>query len=194
MRDKLIENALYEMAMNAGDGEELSYLDTHAIREKIYNETKSSPVAFDNVHVLKSGTRTEYATLDHDHEEATHHSLIKHRPAGHRNIPFEHDEQVSVNSIKNKHPGRSLEIMLHHVEHSGYPLVSSNIQSYQGHALWKKFVQQSLTNRYHCYYNEHGNLHEIDDTNIDMYHKRYFGDALKHEETNLVVSKKSMAR
>ena len=192
MRDQLIENALYEMALSAGDGSELSYLHTRIFREKMYHEHKNNPKEFENVHVKRTQSSTEYATLDHNKEEATHHSLIKHRKSGYRNIPFDHDEQISVNSMKGSNPGQSVRIMMHHLESSDVPIVSSEIQSDQGHKMWKSFAESALNKGHHVYYHDHNGLIQLNHDNLNHYHKKYFGDALKNEETNMVVSKKAI--
>lgn len=192
MRDQLIENALYEMALSAGDGSDLSYLHTRIFREKMYHDHKSDPTEFENVHVKRSPTSTEYVTLDHSKEEAIHHSLIKHRKYGYRNIPFDHDEQISVNSMKDSSPGQSVKVMLHHVETSGKPIVSSEIQSNQGHKMWKTFAETAMNKGHHVYYHDHNGLVKLNHENLDHYHKKYFGDALRNEETNMIVSKKEL--
>lgn len=189
MRDKLIENALYEMALSAGDGAELSYLDSHVYRQKHYNDHKHDKIAFGNVRVKTTDSSTEYSTLDDNLEETTHTSFIKHRKSGYRNIPFDHDEQLSVNSVKGKHKNQAVNVMLHHVQHSGKPLVSSEIQSDQGHKMWKNFMSSALNNGHHVYYHEHSGFTKLNKDNYESFHRKYFGDTLKHENTNIIVSK-----
>jgi hypothetical protein len=192
MRDKLIENALYEMALSAGDGSELSYLDSHVYRQKMYQEHKSDEHVSHNIYRKPNDDHTEYTTLDHSTEEATHHSYIKHRKSGYRNIPFDHDEQLSVNSHKGSHLNQSTKVMLFHIEHSNKPLVSFEIQSDQGHKLWKTFAKSALDKGHNVYYHDHNGLVKLDHKNLDHYHKKYFGDSIRNENTNMLVSKEEL--
>lgn len=188
MRDKMIEKALYEMALNIGDGGELSLLDSHVFRHDAYNKFKEYP-ANGNIHVKHTPKSTEYVTLNHSNEEATHFSIITHRKAGYRSIPFDHDEQTSVNSKKGEHPGQSVKVMMNHIKTSNVPLVSSELQTDQGHKMWKQFIDSAMDHNYNVYYHDNNGLVKITPENKDFYHRKYFGDSINNEYTNMIVCK-----
>jgi hypothetical protein len=79
--------------------------------------------------------------------------------------------------------------MHHHVEHSDKPLVSSDIQTDQGHKMWHTFAKESLDKGHHVYYHHGDSIVKLNKENLDEYHKKYFGDHLRNEDTNLIVSK-----
>lgn len=189
-RQKLTFN---EMAFDIGGN--VTTLNNSKVRKNLYNKSKDHPVHLDlgngiAVHKKTEDEFTAYHTLNHKTGECIHYAKFKEF----HEKPFSHEVQFEVDQHKGNKDlpaGHARHITLDHMEHSSLPLRSDEIQSTEGHQMWRKMCKTALKCGYHVYHWDNG-LHKSNEGNIEDHLNASHGNKLADHYKHMVISNKEL--
>lgn len=173
-----------------------SMLSTEHNRKLLYSTISASA---NNIHhkeldsgamVVKhvSGNKTAYHTLDHDKNEVIHKSVISREATIHGDA--EYNESVDRDQTNDKLPkGHAADLTYEHFMKSDVPFRTADVQSPNGHKMWRGMVDRALTDQHHVYFSNNGKLQSVTHENKNEVMSAYYGKHLDAHRKHIILSK-----
>lgn len=187
-------SVIREMAQDIGKSS-YSPLKQKEYRQNEYDTTRKYPkytYQIDHpdisIHSMSRGNVTNISTNDNKTKETVHHAILERNPY---DLKFDHDVQNIVerhNTDKLPHQ-HAVDVMMHHVNKSGIPLVSSKAQYQAGHKMWGRMADRALKSGMHVYYHDGKDLTKTTEDNLKDHLDKSFGIGKEYQDRYMVISK-----